>query len=119
MIEVIRMHKKDVLTALPPPFGVMAQPVNIDNAINVHVVTAPSYGKPAIIESIGVGIGSVCGLAKAIRLGGCANFLATVPLLLITLRIIGLIRYPRKKFNTPRSGTCFMMRPIFIRMAAC
>jgi len=119
MIEVIRMHKKDVLIALPPPFDVMAQPLNTDNVTNVHTVTALLSGKPAITEYIGVSIGSGCGLPKAIQLDGFANFLVIVPLLLTTLRIIGLNRDLRNNFSIPKYSTCFMMRPIFIRMAAC
>ena len=113
------MHKKAVPAVEVKGLSVMAKHPCLNRDFFASNVTTRLPGKLELTELPAVSIGLNCGLSKAIRLGGFANFLVIVPLLLTTLRIIGLNRDLRNKFSILKYSTCFMMRPIFTRMAAC
>jgi len=112
------MHKKAVPAVEVKGLSVMAKHPCLNRDFFASNVTTRLPGKLELIELPAVSIGLNCGLSKAIRLGGFANFPVIVPLLLITLRIIGWNKYLRKPLIIPRYSICFMMPPTFIRMAA-
>ncbi len=110
------MHKKDALTVAQPLLDALEEQPYLNRGFNVYSVSGHLSGKPGITVSAGASTGSDSGLLRAIPLGGCADFLATVLPHSMALRITGSNKYPRTKSTTPGFSTWFTMRPTFIRM---
>ena len=113
------MHKKDVLSAIPPLSDATGLVPYLNSDINAHAVSIHLSGKLAITEFIAASTGLNCGLPRAIPFGSFANFLAIVILRLRALRTTGSNKYPKKRSIIPGYNMCFMMQPTFTRTAAC
>ena len=119
MIEVMRMHKKDV------PGVDRAEPYTMEhvyctgNDFGVCIVSGHISGKHhiTVLHAVSTGLGS--GLSRTAPSGAYANSLATAPANYTPSRITGLSKYRRSELTTVRFGTWSTMQPIFIRTVVC
>jgi len=112
------MHKKDVLAVGLGLLNSMVEQRYTNRDFIAWSVSGHLSGKPAITAAHAVSIGSDFGLSKVTLSDGCANYLATVPLLLKVLRITGLSKYHQSRLVIRRFNIWSTMPHISTRTAA-
>jgi len=104
MIEVITMHKKDVLNVGQAPLNVMEELPYTNSDFNVCSVSEPLSGKRGTTVSYAASTGSGYGLPRIAPSGYFANCPATVRPHSMASRITGLHESRRSRLITLRSG---------------
>ena len=116
MIEVVEMHKKDVLSADQAKLNVVVEPPYASNDFSVCGVIKHLSGKLDTTRPYGISTGSSSGLPRAIPSDVCVSSPVTAPANYSVLRTIGLLKHLAQNTTIPWSNTWSMMRLTFIRM---
>ena len=116
MIEGVSMHKKHVRVVAQSRSGVMEQQQCINRDFNANSVRIHSSGKRVTTVSIGVNTGLNSGLLRVVPSDGCVSCPATAFQHSIESGVTGSTASLMSESITLRSGICFTMRPIFIKM---
>jgi len=119
MIEVSKVHKKDVAGVGRHLLSDGEEPYLTNNAFDVYSVNGRLSGKLGITVSPDVNIGSSSGSSRVVLSDVYVNFLAIVLPHSKALRTTGLNKYQENKLTLPGFSMRSMMRPISIRTGVC